>query len=411
MPGLCQENPCWDTARSGGDGARVFEDAGILLATDFEGGNGADWRALGPDHYSMRLEPEPGEHLYSGKQYYFCFGARNRRPTRRTVRIRLAAYGWGFWAAQTQHVVLRRGGKWSQLNPAAIRPVEEMVDTVEVDLDLPGVDEPEATLYASNFHWWPYSEMVEYLRAREGLRSQEIARSFQGRAIYAVEIGNDAPGAPCMVHTQTPQPSEMGSLACRAMIDFLTSGAPEAAAIRERFRVCFIPMTNPDGTVLGYGISDAQGRFPFFEGHLAASGDSSATPETQAVWRYLEERRPWLFWEWHSNNWSRRPGHMLLRYRPELASDPRLRGIWERIDAALLALPDTHHGNWTSHTEGSYRSSMGFQAITRLGAVSCMIKHHDKFPLEQSRNHAIACLQAAAAAYIESEKWKVKSGK
>src|SRR5688500_10339145 len=76
MPGLCRENPCWDTARSGGDGSRIFEDADILLATDFEGGNGADWRALGPDHYSMRMEPEPGAHLYSGKQYYFCFGAR-----------------------------------------------------------------------------------------------------------------------------------------------------------------------------------------------------------------------------------------------------------------------------------------------------------------------------------------------
>ena len=88
-----------------------------------------------------------------------------------------------------------------------------------------------------------------------------------------IEIGREGPEAPCMVHTQTPQPSEMGSLACRALIDFLTSDAPEAAAIRARFRVCLIPMTNPDGTVHGYGVSDGQGRFSFFEGHLAATGD------------------------------------------------------------------------------------------------------------------------------------------
>lgn len=44
---------------------------------------------------------------------------------------------------------------------------------------------------------------------------------------------------------------------------------------------------------------------------------------------------------------------------------------------------------------------MGFQSITCLGAISCMIKHHDKFPLAQSRDHAVACLKAAAAAYEE----------
>ena len=115
------------------------------------------------------------------------------------------------------------------------------------------------------------------------------------------------------------------------------------------------------------------------------------------VGHYLQEQRPWLFWEWHSNNWDRRPGHMLLRYRPESMADTSMRCTWQEIDRRLLALPDTHHGNWTSHTEGIYQESMGFQAVTRLGAISCMIKHHEKYPLEQSRDHAIACLREAAA--------------
>jgi hypothetical protein len=232
----------------------------------------------------------------------------------------------------------------------------------------------------------------------------EIGRSFQNRPIYAVEFGNDADDAPCMIHAQTPQPSEMGSLACRAMIDFLCSDTPDAAAIRESFRICFIPMTNPDGTVLGYAVSDAQGRFPYFEGNLAANDDSTATPETVAVWRYLKERRPWLFWDWHSNNWSRRPGHTLLRYRPEMLEDTFLKRIWMELDKRLLDLPNTYHGNWTSHTEGIYQNSMGFQAVTRLGAISCMIKQHDKYPLEQSRAHAIACLKAAAATFQQESR-------
>jgi hypothetical protein len=277
-----------------------------------------------------------------------------------------------------------------------------MTDTIDVEIPLPGVGEPDNTLFASNFHWWPYSEMVQYLQTLTDARVHEIGRSFQNRPIYAVEIGHDDDDLPCMIHTQTPQPSEMGSLACRAMIDFLCSDVPEAIAIRHCFRLCFIPMTNPDGTVLGYAVSDAQGRFPYFEGHLAASGDPTATPEMVVVWQYLKEHRPWLFWEWHSNNWSRRPGHMLLRYRPELLADAFLRRIWLDLDKRLLDLPNTHHGNWTSYTEGLYRNSIGFQAVTRLEAISSMIKQHDKYPLEQSRVHAIECLKAAAAALREA---------
>ena len=398
MSGLHRYNPCWEAVRSQGSESRVYGDDSILIASDFEGSNGDNLRRLDEDYYAVRLEPEPGQHIYSGKAYYFCVGIRNQRTEPRAVRVRIETDGWdGKWAEQTKHVVLRRGERWIQLNPADIHPVEGMMDAIDIELSLPGVDEPDNTIFASNFHWWPYSEMVQYLQTLTDMRVHEIGRSFQNRPLYAVEIGSEDDGAPCMIHAQTPQPSEMGSLACRAMIDFLCSDAPDAVAIRESFRVCFIPMTNPDGTVLGYGVSDAQGRFPFFEANLAASEDPTATPENVAVWRYLQECRPWLFWEWHSNNWARRPCHMLLRYRPELLADAPLRQIWIELDNRLLELPNTHHGNWTSHTEGLYQNSMGFQAVTRLGAISGMIKQHDKYLLEQSRAHAIACLRAAVA--------------
>jgi len=403
MSGLHQYNPCWEAVRSQGSETRVYKDESVLIATDFEGGNGDNLRRLHKDYYAVHLEPEPGQHTYSGKAYYFCFGIRNQRTDPRSVRIRIETDGWdGKWAKQTKHVVIRNGGRWCQLNPADIHPVKGMIDAIDIEIPLPGVDELDNTIFASNFHWWPYSEMVQYLQTLTGVQVDEIGRSFQNRPIYAVEVGSDADDAPCMIHAQTPQPSEMGSLACRAMIDFLCSDAPEATAIRDCFRVCFIPMTNPDGTVLGYGVSDAQGRFPFFEANLAICGDPSATPENIVVWQYLKERRPWLFWEWHSNNWARRPGHMLLRYRQEILEDASLRRTWIELDKRLLDLPNTHHGNWTSHTEGLYQNSMGFQAVTRLGTISCMIKQHDKYPLEQSRVHAIDCLKTAAAGLIKA---------
>ena len=403
MAGLARYSPLWDQGRAGTEPSRVLQDTTLLLATDFEGGNGAGLRRLGPDHYYVRLEPEPGEHPYSGNGYYLSVGLQNRSGPARTVRLRVQAPTkpeWR-WGAQQRHMVLRRGGEWSQLDPAAIHQVEGTGDAVDVDLPLPGADEPDPTLFVSNYHWWPYSEVVAWLQSLPPQRARvvEIARSYQGRPLYAVEIGEGPPGAPCMVHTQTPQPAEMGSLACRAMVDYLCSDAPGAGDIRHRFSVRFIPATNPDGTVQGYGVSDCQGRFPFFEGHLAAAEDPAATPETAAVWRYLSAHRPWLFWEWHSNHWTRRPGHMLLRYRHNLLPDATRERLWDDLEERLLVLPDTHDSGFTSWTEGGYQHSMGFQAVVRLGAIACMIKHHDKFPLAQSRVHAVACLRSAAAAW------------
>ena len=121
------------------------------------------------------------------------------------------------------------------------------------------------------------------------------------------------------------------------------------------------------------------------------------------MWRYLWEQRPWLFWEWHSNNWHRRPGHMLLRYRPELVADRAARALWREIDRRLLALPGTHTTETGPHTaRGSTRQSIGFQAVTRLGAIACMIKQHDRFPLAQSRDHAVACLRTAVEAFEDT---------
>ena len=77
MPGLSKHDPIWDQARAGGQG-RVYEDAQILLGTDFEGGNGTDIRRLGADSFAITLEDEPGGHDYSGKPYYVCFGIRNK---------------------------------------------------------------------------------------------------------------------------------------------------------------------------------------------------------------------------------------------------------------------------------------------------------------------------------------------
>jgi hypothetical protein len=100
---------------------------------------------------------------------------------------------------------------------------------------------------------------------------------------------------------------------------------------------------------------------------------------------------------------------MLLRYRPELIADEERRRIWVDLEERLLALPNSHHSGWTSYTEGGYQSSMSFQAITQLGAISCKIKHHDKYPLAVSQAHAVACLKAATAGFHSRQEAEISS--
>ena len=408
MPGLSKHNPIWDQTRASIGNDYVYEDDNVLIATDFECGNGHHIRRLGPGEYALDVEKEPGDHAYSGWGYYFCFGIRNRRREPTRVRVRVTAppgppgTNPDHFAAQTKHAVLRRGGEFQQLDPGAVEGLSEE-NAAALTLDLPAGDTDDPVLFVSNFHWHPISELdawLDTLKGRDDVRVSAFAESVAGRPIHRVDIGPDDDTAPRILLAQTPQPSEMvGTWACRAVAEFLLSNSDEAREIRRTHHVTLVPATNPDGTVLGLGVSHPLGRFPYFEGKKTADGEFDALPEMKAMWDLLKTERPWLFIEWHGNNWSRRPGHMLLRYRPSLMKDEHLRRVWEDIDRRLEALPDTHHGSWTTWDEGGYQDSIGFMAVTRLDRIAYMIKHHDKFPLKASTDHAVACLREAVAAY------------
>ena len=399
MSFLHRYDPRWEDVRRD-DGARAYEDDEILIATDFEGGNGCNIRRFGADEFGLVLEPDPGEHRFAGVGYYVCFGVVNKRDSPRTIRVRLRTrvHSGESWHDH-RHLIARQGGAWRQLGPVAVGIDRE---DLEVTLQLGGARRTDAPLFVSNFHWWPGSERDAWLDTVGSRgRVREIGRSHEGRAIRALEIGLTEPDAPTIVLAQTTQPSEMmAAHACRFIAEHLLGDDPAATQIRDRFKVCVVANTNPDGTARGHSVADARGRFPYFEADLAARGDREATAENLALWCYLQEQRPWLFWEWHSNNWFRRPGHVLLRYRSSLAGDAATRSLWDTVEERMLRLPNTVHESFCSHGEGPYQPSMGFQAVTRLGAISCMIKQHEKYDLDESRAHAVACLHAATSSWL-----------
>jgi hypothetical protein len=389
-----------------------YTDESITIRADFECGNGTGFRAA-PDGYHVDLQPEPGEHAFGGKAYYFCVALENQLPHPRDVRVWLHGHHDGKFGEGTRYAVLHRSVEpgasfstntaaaalaWQQLGPEHIT-WSEGEDTVCVTVPLPGSGETAPVCTISNYHWHPFSSLVPWvdeIRASSEAEVTVCGQSVAGHPLFRIDVGN--PDGPAILMTQTPQPAEMGTWAIRAIVDYLLSEAPEAERMKQRFRFVFLPETNPDGRDAGLGVSHPSGRMPYFEGDLTVDHPDQALPEMHATWAVVSGLSPLHFIEWHSNHWDRRPGHVLLRLRPQLIADAGRRQRWERIDDALLALPETHHGNWTGQTEGMYQCSLVYQATTRLGTISHMIKQHDKYDLAANLEHAVACLHVLTEA-------------
>ena len=415
----------WDDARRELPD-RVYEDADVFLASNFECGNGFRFRRVADGRYSLDIEPEPGSHRFSGNGCYFCFAALNKHTDPREVIIEVTApdEAWDrsmkeedlaewmrshpdefpprSYAASSRFVIVKRGGAWSHLpDENLLRPRNR--HQIAFSPRLPAASDVDPTVFFSNYHWYPYSEMTAYLRClRAGhgkLSVRSLCKSIQGRDVWAAEIG-DARSA--IVCAATPQPNEMGAWVCRALLDFLLSEDPKAREILRQHRVCLVPHPNPDGTVLGYMASDAMEKFVYFMGRQTIQGDADAPAEQVALWRYLKRQKPWLFIEWHSNHWDWREGHTLLRYDPELVTDPLVRSIWTAWDRRLDAMSHVYEAKHArSNRTTGYADSLGIGVATELGAIPVMLKVHDKYPLEEILEWAIGAFCGAVDAYAE----------
>ena len=54
-----------------------------------------------------------------------------------------------------------------------------------------------------------------------------------------------------------------------------------------------------------------------------------------------------------------------------------------------------------TNRQTGYTTSIGFFTATKLGAISIMIKLHDKYQLERTMGHVQKCLLEAVGAYEE----------
>ena len=387
----------WDGSRALLGAKYFYEDEEILIATDFECGSGEEILKSEDDTFLMRSETEPGRgHIFEGKSTYFCVGIHNKRKTSR--RIRLVISNFTHCLDDTKYITVRQGvDTWSHLpledvTAEVFRSIDRHTQEGELRLsvDLPPWGGRDSALFLSPFHWYCYTDMSRYLSEVADTYPyaslESIGKTFQGRDIPVLNIGEKSPDKPRILAVQTLQPSESGHWCCKSIIDYLISEDPEARIIRERNTISLIPHTNPDGTVLGRGMTNSLGQAPQFEGLLASEGQEAAR-ETTLLWNYLKELQPWVYLELHSAYQDWRKKHPFRIYDENLTSDLEVRKLMKRGNDLMLAMPE-HEVRLTATHEEDHRT-FRIPALKSLNVIPFMLKVHDKFPLKENLEHVL----------------------
>ena len=273
--------------------------------------------------------------------------------------------------------------------------VTSLPDRMRFDIELRS---HEARVFSSIPNY-PYSQSVARLRdlaQHPEADLVEIGRSGQGRPVWALEIGK-RPGVPRVVVTGTLQPGEPAAWSVMAMVHWLLESEPGHEAV-SRCEVDLVPITNPDGNVLGCCNVNSEDAVPVFGFKDAAEGRPCPT-ETRVVWEYLCDSPPLGYMDFHFLHTPNHPAPKIMFPDWSLYRDPA---------RAALAEATGH----TMANKGAYRRIDGYQighplwsglavyqAAERLGAVSYVDQYTG--PLS-SLAGAIERGPAALEAFVDS---------
>lgn len=145
-------------------------------------------------------------------------------------------------------------------------------------------------------------EWVKTISRKPGVTVTNIGRSFLGRSINLLKIGNPNAKDRILIIGRQHPPEVTGQLAMQAFIEDLNSDEPLAKKFRERFLIYLVPLMNPDGVDEGFWRHNAGG--------IDLNRDWSAfhQPETKAVKDFLQKElagtntKLWFGLDFHSTH-------------------------------------------------------------------------------------------------------------
>lgn len=278
----------------------------IVLTSEFEGGNGIEFKEYGDNIFSFMPERDPGE-KYSGQAYYFKFAVENKLVRTDAVKnitvTAIADYDdlWKGWGYCLNIKLWKYSG--SSITHMQLKNVKTTPKTMGINLSL----QPREKIYISNMLSIPYTEMVNILediqlRYPTFLKLLEIGRSPMDNIIYSLRVNPDEnhwkdTSKSKIIVSGTPQSNEYGDYATILLLQkFLEMGAEYWDSLLD-FRIEFIFFQNPDGIVLGKNMVNSKGENIFFG---FKDSIENISVENALVWEYLEKDPPVLYLEWHS---------------------------------------------------------------------------------------------------------------
>ncbi|MBD3352360.1 MAG: hypothetical protein GF364_12810, partial [Candidatus Lokiarchaeota archaeon] len=277
----------------------------IILSSEFETGNGKDFKEYDTDIYGFYPERDPGE-LYSGQPFYFKFSVKNRllRPTdiKKITVTAIADYDkiWKGWTSSLNIKLWKYlpNGIIQHLNPRRVKPTRQ---SIGINLKV----SPQESYKISNLLVIPYSDMKDMLLNYHGANPNtteltKIGVSALENEIYSLRIlpknqSQNYAEKPLILVSGTPQSNEFGDYAALNILSlYLDEGPKYWENLAESFRLEFIFFQNPDGIVEGKNMVNSEGENIFFGFKKHAE---ECPKECKKIWEHIEKDPPQLYLE------------------------------------------------------------------------------------------------------------------
>jgi hypothetical protein len=218
-----------------------FQDAGVWISNEFEGGRVSDaWReGNGTFVVQLRAENYP---INASAWYAFKVWA----ETDQTIDLRLTyENGRHRYVPKTRHA----DEPWEVLDSAFVKvDTTTREPTLRLDIGPDTLWVAGQEMMTSTF----FSAWTDSLAGEPHITRSVAGNSGRGRPMYMVEFGAPAATKHVMVIGRQHPPEATGTMALLAFVGELAGGSPLAQEFRESFRVHVIPLVNPDGVDLGH---------------------------------------------------------------------------------------------------------------------------------------------------------------
>ncbi len=374
----------------------------LQITTDFPCSNAQNIRRLSDTAFRLDCRPDAAGNIagsnYAATDYYYAFRVRNDNPFPADAVFEIITRMYEMTGntkfchrtAATRPVL--PGAEpdvtgWSVVPPEYESIVPEKSMAV-LSLTVPA----DTVLDVTDMYWYSYDEAEKRLFALAGtypqLHLRSLGRTPQGRDIWAAELSSGAGGRGIIA--ATPQCSECGTLAVMGMLEKTLSGEVKTGESRP---LSFIPVSNPDGNILGSCMTNALN-----ENIVFGYQNDPMPAECRAVWDYVHEAPTAFFLEMHSYHHQDRPSFRSYEFDPILYPDTASRARGMRfLDAIKRVSPSrTAYLALESSLERNFRASI-VGRLVREGIPATLYKLHNRETPLDNIAHAARLLESILA--------------